>query len=189
MGHGLGNHMKRLILIRHAQASWGHPELDDFERPLTKRGERDARVMGRRLAHQQIKPDVIIASPAHRAIRTAALMAKEVRFPITAIVPNQDLYAADVSELMSILQQLDDAWAQVMVVGHNPGLTRLSASLTHAQVDPLPPCGVFCVDLALASWKELAPGSGAVVLVEYPKLSHYLRDLRALLGGPGGSAP
>ncbi len=143
--------MKRLTLIRHAKSSWSHPEVDDFDRPLNKRGEKDAPMMGKRLAHQHAKPDLIISSPAHRAISTAIIMAQEIRFPIKAIVTNQDLYAADVSDLMRVLQQIDDTFDHVMVVGHNPGLTSLSYYLTQYQVDNIPTCGVVCIDCAIDS--------------------------------------
>jgi phosphohistidine phosphatase len=161
--------MKRLLLIRHAKSSWSHPELDDFDRPLKKRGEKDAHVMGKRLAKQQIKPDCIISSPARRAISTATLMAKEMGFPIKEIATDKQIYAADVSDLIAVLQQIDDACDSVMLCGHNPSLTRLSHYLTHYQIDTIPTCGIFCIDFAIASWKELSQGIGTFVFFDYPK--------------------
>jgi phosphohistidine phosphatase len=161
--------MKRLTLIRHAKSSWSHPEVDDFDRPLNKRGERDAPMMGKRLAKQDTKPDLILSSPAKRAIRTATLIAKELGFPIEAIVTNKDLYVADVADLMTVLQQLDDSFENVMLCGHNPGLTSLSCHLTNYQVDNIPTCGIFCVDFDIDSWKELVQGRGTVAFFDYPK--------------------
>ncbi len=161
--------MKRLLLIRHAKSSWSDPELADFERPLKKRGEKDAHVMGKRLAKQQLNPDCIIASPARRAIRTATIIAKEIGFPLKDIATDKQIYAADVADLLAVVQQIDDTCERVMVVGHNPGLSQLSQALTPDPIDPLPTCGIVCIDFALASWQELAPGRGTVVLFDYPK--------------------
>ena len=73
--------MKRLYLIRHAKSSWKDSSLDDFERPLNKRGRRDAPFMGKRLYRHHVRPDLVISSPAKRAISTSQLIAKEIDFP------------------------------------------------------------------------------------------------------------
>ncbi len=161
--------MKRLTLVRHAKSSWSHPEIDDVDRPLSKRGEKDAPVMGQRLAQRQITPDCIISSPAKRAIRTATLIAKEIAFPITAIVTSKNIYAANVAELIQVVQQIDDACNSVLLCGHNPGLTELSQCLTTYQIDKLPTCGIVCIDFAIDSWKDLSPGMGTFVFFDYPK--------------------
>ena len=73
--------MKTIILVRHAKSSWKNPRLDDFERPLNKRGRRDAPLMGEKLKERQILPDLILASPAKRARKTADLIAKAIGYP------------------------------------------------------------------------------------------------------------
>jgi phosphohistidine phosphatase len=161
--------MKRLTLVRHAKSSWSHPEIDDVARPLNKRGEKDAPLMGRRLAQRQMTPDCIISSPAKRAISTATILAKEIAFPIKEIVTYKDIYAANVAELIQVLQQIDDACNSVMLCGHNPGLTELSQCLTNYQIDKIPTCGIFCIDFAIDSWKELSQGMGTFVFFDYPK--------------------
>ena len=71
--------MKRLFLVRHAKSSWKHPELTDFERPLNKRGKRDAPEMGKRLADREIDLDLMVSSTATRAITTARTIAGKIR--------------------------------------------------------------------------------------------------------------
>jgi phosphohistidine phosphatase len=161
--------MKRLLLIRHAKSSWKHPEVADVERPLNKRGKKDAPMMGQRLARQQINLDCILSSPAKRAIKTATLIAKELGFPSKNIAINPQLYAADVADLLTVLQQIDDAYNRVMVCGHHPGITRLSAYLTNDPIEKIPTCGMVCIDCAIDSWTELAQGRGTVVFFDYPK--------------------
>jgi phosphohistidine phosphatase len=73
--------MKRLMLMRHAKSSWDQPDLPDFDRPLNKRGKRDAPLMARRLCELGEKPDLILSSPAERAIRTAMVVAEELGIP------------------------------------------------------------------------------------------------------------
>lgn len=74
--------MKRLTLVRHAKSSWKDPSLDDFDRPLNQRGERDAPVMGRRLKARGARPSLILTSPAKRAKRTARLIAEAIGYPV-----------------------------------------------------------------------------------------------------------
>ena len=67
--------MKRLYIVRHAKSSWKDASLDDFDRPLNKRGKKAAPEMGKRLKKLKVKPDLLLASPAVRAITTAKAIA------------------------------------------------------------------------------------------------------------------
>ena len=72
--------MKTLFLVRHAKSSRDDPSLPDRDRPLDDRGKRDAPTMGKRLAKRDVKPDLLLSSPALRALTTAQLMAEEVGY-------------------------------------------------------------------------------------------------------------
>ena len=161
--------MKRLYLIRHAKSSWKHPALADFDRPLNKRGKRDAPFMGKRLKKYASRPDLMVSSPAKRALKTAGIMAKELGFPVTKIVTDASIYAAGVSDLLDVIHNIDDAFHRVMMYGHNPGLTRLAEHLTHRRVENIPTCGIFCIDFDIDSWREVPEGGGRVVFFDYPK--------------------
>ena len=86
--------MKRtLFLVRHAKSSWDDVALPDKERPLADRGKRDAPMMGERLANRQVKPDLLVSSPARRALSTAEIIAKELNYRLTyrdckSVLPN-----------------------------------------------------------------------------------------------------
>jgi phosphohistidine phosphatase len=67
--------MKKLIIVRHAKSSWDNPDLDDFDRPLNKRGLKDAPRMGKRLKEKHITPDIMLSSPAERALATCQAIA------------------------------------------------------------------------------------------------------------------
>ena len=161
--------MKRLYLIRHAKSSWDDPDLADYERPLNKRGKEEAPMMGKRLKKSKVQPDLILSSPAKRALKTAKIIAKELDFPKKRIVTDEAIYEAGVPALLSVIRNIDDAFQQVLFCGHNPGLTDLAQSLTNVQIDNIPTCGVFCLDFDLPSWKEVADGKGIFVFFDYPK--------------------
>jgi bisphosphoglycerate-dependent phosphoglycerate mutase len=93
----IGARMKRLFLIRHAKSSWDDPALPDKDRPLGDRGRRDARKMGKRLAKRDVKPDLILSSPARRALKTARIIAKKLDYKLKDIVVDDRLYAGAVA--------------------------------------------------------------------------------------------
>lgn len=161
--------MKRLFLIRHAKSSWSDPDLRDFDRPLNKRGKHDAPVMGARLARHKVKPDLILASPARRAFKTAKVMASEIGCPSKKIQTDKAIYLADVPTLMNVLRKIDSACETVFLFGHNPGLTMLANFLTNDHIDNIPTCGIFCINFEIASWREVSQGNGRVAFFDYPK--------------------
>ena len=161
--------MRTLYLIRHAKSSWKDPGLDDFDRPLNKRGEDDAPVMGKRLDEQGIRPGLMITSPAKRATTTARRIAKEVGYSEKKIEENEAIYGGGVRQLLEVIQEIDDSNDQAMLFGHNPGLTSLALELTDAGIDNIPTCGIFCIRFAVGSWKDVDSGRGEVVFFDYPK--------------------
>ena len=161
--------MKRLYLIRHAKSSWDDPDLADFERPLNKRGKEEAPAMGKRLKKSKVQPDLILSSPAKRALKTTKIIAKELDFPKKQTVTDEAIYEAGVSALLNVIRNIDDAFQQVLLCGHNPGLTDLAQYLTNVRIDNIPTCGVFCIDFDLQSWKKVTEGKGIFVFFDYPK--------------------
>jgi phosphohistidine phosphatase len=162
--------MKRLVLMRHAKSSWVQTDLPDFDRPLNSRGKHDAPLMAKRLRELLEKPDLILTSPAERAVKTVRAIAAEVGFNKKDIVKNSDIYLADSVELLKVLQGIDDSIARVLLCGHNPGLTNLCNFLANVQIENIPTCGVVCLSLAADSWADLKQGCGTLVYFDYPKL-------------------
>ncbi|TMH58242.1 MAG: histidine phosphatase family protein, partial [Betaproteobacteria bacterium] len=122
--------MKTLFLIRHAKSSRDDPALADKDRPLNDRGQRDAPKMGKRLAKRHVAPDLILSSPATRALKTAQIIAKKLDYKRKNILVNDRLYAVEASELLDVLRKLGDAVECAMLVGHNPELTELAHRLS-----------------------------------------------------------
>ena len=161
--------MKELVIVRHAKSSWKDSGLDDRERPLNKRGERDAPDMGARLARRKDRPDLIMSSPAVRALTTARIIAKRLGYPRNDIVVKDRLYGAGVVELLDVIRNADESVATLMLFGHNPGLTELANHLGPRPIPNLPTCGVLHLKFEADVWPVVGHARGDEVLFDFPK--------------------
>jgi phosphohistidine phosphatase len=161
--------LKILILVRHAKSSWKDASLADRDRPLNKRGKRDAPEMGRRLAARGAAPDLIVSSPAARALATARIIAEAVGYPVDAIREDERLYLASPAELLEAIRDLDDGYDRVFLFGHNPGLTELVNELSEPAVDNVPTCGLVELRLAAERWADVSPDTVRRVSFDTPK--------------------
>lgn len=161
---------RRLILLRHAKSSHADGNLADFDRPLNERGERDAPIMGRRLLEMGVRPTLFLTSPAVRARRTAQIVAREIGYPKEFLQRESELYLAPPSGIIGVVARQEREFRDVIVCGHNPGLTELANELTGAGVDNIPTCGVAIVELALDDWADLPGARGRLARFEYPGL-------------------
>jgi len=161
--------VKVLILVRHAKSGWKDTDLADLERPLKKRGRRDAPMMGRRLAERGSCADAIITSPAVRALATADLIADELGHPRSDIEVCQGMYRASDDELLDIIHGLDDAWDRVILIGHNPDMTDLVNRLAPFQIESLPTCGIVELGYDIDSWTQVGSVEAVEAYVDYPR--------------------
>ena len=162
--------MKTVFLVRHAKSSWDDTALPDKDRPLNDRGKRDAPKMGERLAKRDVKPDLILSSPARRALATAEIIAKKLDYKLENIVVDDRLYAVDADDLLDALRKLGDKSIRVMLFGHNPEVTelahRLSSKITH-----MPTCAVAEFTFDAKSWANIGENKPTKVTLDYPKRS------------------
>lgn len=161
--------MKTLYILRHAKSSWDNPDLDDFQRPLNDRGEKDAPRMGKRLRKENISPDLICSSPATRALTTAQLVAEELDYKAKSILEEPKLYHAGGDTILDVVRGFDDKHKAIMIVGHNPGLTEFANDLLNEEIDNIPTAGFVAARLNINEWKEARWGCGEMFLYEYPK--------------------
>lgn len=161
--------MKTLTLLRHAKSSWNSPSLADSERPLNDRGERDAPEMARRIHAAGIRPSLILSSPAVRAWTTARVVARELRYPLEFLQREQDLYLASRDRILDIVSRQDEGFNNLMVVGHNPGLTDLVNYLVPGLTGNLPTCGLVSVNVNCENWELRNDCARELVLYDYPK--------------------
>lgn len=145
--------MKTLLLLRHAKSSWDDPATVDHERPLNKRGKRDAPRVGSYLAAMSLIPDLVLSSTARRARKTAEKSAKAGGFK-DRIRLCRELYLAEASTIVAVLQEIDDAIARLLVVGHNPGLEDMLRALTGQQLR-LPTATLVHLTLQVDTWRDV----------------------------------
>lgn len=161
--------MKTLTLIRHAKSSWDDPSLRDFDRPLNKRGHRNAPFMGQILNARGTNFDRVYASPARRAIDTAQYICGELECGADAIEVVPDLYDAGAQELLGLIRGADDAFSSIAVVAHNPGLTHLTNLLADAPIVNVPTTGVVSFELDIESWAVVGATAPVACDFDYPK--------------------
>ena len=161
--------MKQVTILRHAHADKQHSDAEDFERRLDKRGRREAEQMADLGYALGLRPDHILASPALRTISTAKEFAHALGYPLSKIRDDERLYLADRGVLATILRAVPVARRHVLLVGHNPGLSRLARWLSgDDSIADLPPAGLCTLQADIASWADLDAGLFERVRVRWP---------------------
>ena len=161
--------MKTLYLLRHAKSSWSFDELSDQERPLNDRGRDDAPLMGQALAKRRIRPDIIVSSPAVRAMSTALLVAREMQFPHEKITVEPGIYGADADDLLAIIKGLPDAAGSALLVGHNPTITEVANALSPSSLNEMPTAAVVCLRFSCERWEEVSKANAEFYFYDYPR--------------------
>ena len=156
--------MQRTLLIcRHAEAYEPYPLQPDFERELTPNGLHQANQTGKWLRENFVKIDHLLSSPARRANLTARTIAGRLYFGEEKISYIPDLYNARESQLLQILSQMPDQARQVLLVGHNPGVTKLARDLAGQHFSYLEPANVVAIALPLERWEDIHLADGVLL--------------------------
>jgi len=164
---------RRLILLRHAKSDW--PDVPDRDRPLAKRGRRDAPRIGRWLYDHGYVPDVVVCSNARRTRQTWDLVAPELgTSPSVTFEPRA--YAASAQTLLNLARQLPGTYRAALLIGHNPGLADLANNLAEppAGNGRLSPAGLRFPTAAVAifefdeDWPALSPGHARLLAYTAP---------------------
>ena len=170
--------MKRLYLLRHAKAVPADAESDDFDRELAVRGMHDAAGIARYLRKNEMRPDLILASPASRTKQTAELVQMEVE---ARIEYRDSLYLAEPGKILAIIQAAGPKTEALMVVGHNPGLEALAGLLAREPVrrkerarrdvleEKFPTAALAVLDFEIGRWRDIAPAEGKLFDFVRPK--------------------
>jgi phosphohistidine phosphatase len=161
--------MKSLFIVRHAKSSWKDPRLMDHQRPLNKRGKKAGHKMGKRMKKKGIRPDAIVTSDARRAMDTAELLAQAMELPSDIIRLNPELYHAPPDGILDIIHHLPAGWSQVMVVGHNPGLTELANWFYPQYIENIPTAGIVELRFGIDSWRFINRNQLIASSFDYPK--------------------
>jgi phosphohistidine phosphatase len=162
--------MKHVTIVRHAHAEKLGSDIEDFERRLDKRGRKEAEQMAE-LAHSLgVRADYILSSPAVRAISTAKEFARSLGYPLQRIRHDDRIYLAERTTLVSILRATPASCRHALIVGHNPGISRLAAWLTGDDSIGDLQTGALCtVKADIDEWPEIAAGTFERVRLRWPE--------------------
>lgn len=161
--------MKILYLLRHAKAQEHMPDRKDFDRELIEKGISDSRLIGKRLNELGARPDLIISSPAARALQTAIIVATNLGFHADRIVQEKDLYQAESEDYLDLLSRIDDDYQSVMLVGHNPGISDFAYFMCSKFPESLSKGAVAAMEFKEDKWMDLGKMSGKRIFIETPK--------------------
>jgi len=161
--------MKTLYIVRHGKSSWDYEKVRDFDRPLKERGIHDAYDMARRFKDLGRKPELIISSPAARALHTAIIFMRTLGVSDTDFRLAGDIYDARISDVRDVIYSVEDEIDSVMIFGHNPAFTELANELGSQRIDNVPTCGVVILDFKTEKWTRLDKHQIAYQYFDYPK--------------------
>jgi phosphohistidine phosphatase len=162
--------MKSLLLIRHAKSSWASEFSNDFDRPLSDRGKKEAPEMANRLIKNKIQIDCFVSSPAARAKKTAKHFIKEFDRDESEIIFVPALYHAGIEVFENVISELNDKHKTAAIFSHNPGITQFANMLTEIRIDNMPTCSIFAVKADINTWSEFADAEKQFLFFNYPKL-------------------
>ena len=163
---------RRLVLLRHAKSDW--PDVADHDRPLAKRGRRDAPAVGRWLGRSGYGPDAVICSTALRARETWELASAGLRAAAPGAAPavryESRVYEATVLGLLMLVREFPPEWRTALLIGHNPGMAELTAGLADPSSDPPSafPTAAVAVLAVPGAWADTAPGEASLVSFAIP---------------------
>ncbi len=162
--------MKHLVLIRHAKSTpYGYE--DDFNRDLSERGNKDAKLISTELNTKGILPDIMISSPAKRAIKTAGIFAENLGLNKKTIKKVQEIYTGmTTSEFLGLINDLPDNAGTVFIFGHNPGFYYCTSNLLQKFKDDMPTCSTVGIDFDVDSWKNVTARSGLKAFQLIPRM-------------------
>jgi phosphohistidine phosphatase len=168
--------LRRLLLIRHAKSAWNRPGLDDHDRPLAPRGRRAAAALGVYLSDESLVPDLVLSSSARRAKETWDWMARQFEAP-PPLRLDRGLYMATGEAIRLVIAGAEDASLTLAVIGHEGGVDALARRLARGGdaaalkrlSEAFPTAALAVLEGALASWRDLVPGTLGLARLVRPK--------------------
>jgi phosphohistidine phosphatase len=159
--------MKTLYIVRHAKSSWEYDSIEDIDRPLKKRGIKDAHLISKFLSKKIEKPDVFITSSANRALHTAVIFFVKINFSKANIKIKRQLYSFSDGYLVKTVHALDDGFSSAVIFSHDHGINTFVNKFGSKPLAHVPTCGVIALQFHEKHWKNIKKGE--TILVEFPK--------------------
>ncbi|HEY0029451.1 MAG TPA: histidine phosphatase family protein [Bacteroidia bacterium] len=161
--------MKTLYLIRHAKSDWAIANLPDIDRPLNERGYTDAHKMSLVLKAKKVSPDLIISSPAIRAISTALIFSRNLEVDPLAISVVKDLYNTNPKEYLKTIRSVENKHNTVFIFGHNPIITNSVNSMITSFTKEMSTCSIAGIQCDTEKWSAFGTDPIELVYYDFPK--------------------
>jgi len=162
--------MKQVLIIRHAKSSWNNAFSGDFERPLNDRGHRDAPHMAEKMIAKGVSIQAFLSSTANRALTTATYFAEAYGKTKNDILLFPQLYHAPELVFYKVIKTIPPEINTAAVFSHNPGITEFVNGLTETQIDNMPTCGIFAIQIESDRWEDFSTAKKHFWFFDYPKL-------------------
>ncbi|NVJ88109.1 MAG: histidine phosphatase family protein [Flavobacteriaceae bacterium] len=159
--------MKTLYIVRHAKSSWEYPGIDDIDRPLKKRGIKDAHLMSKFLSKTIDRPDLLLSSSANRALHTAVIFSENLGYPLANLQINRQLYSFSDGYLVKTVLALDDGFNSAMIFSHDHGINTFVNKFGSQPIAHVTTCGVIGLNFDVKHWKNIKKGT--TFMIEFPK--------------------
>lgn len=162
--------MKTLYLIRHAKASWDMPGVSDADRPLIQKGVKRTHLIVEFLKNKATTIDLIISSPAVRAIETAKIIAAGLNYPVSGIKTDRKIYDGYYDRILDVVYATSNSVNSLMIFGHNPTITQLANLFLHPGIDNMPTTGVVCLSFDTDKWEQIPSVEAKQDFIVFPKM-------------------
>ena len=159
--------MKTLYIVRHAKSSWEYSGIEDIDRPLKKRGIKDAYLMSKFLSKKVDRPDVFISSSANRALHTAIIFCGNLEYPLANLQIKKQLYSFSDGYLVKTVNALDDGFNSAIIFSHDHGINTFVNKFGNIPIAHVATCGIVGIQFDEKHWKNIKKGK--TFLQEFPK--------------------
>ena len=159
--------MKTLYIVRHAKSSWEYQGIKDIDRPLKKRGIKDAHLVSSFLSKKIDRPDVFVSSSANRALHTAIIFCENLQYPLSNLQIKKQLYSFSDGYLVKTVNALDDGFNSAIIFSHDHGINSFVNKFGNTPISNVSTCGVIGIQFQEKHWKNIKKGK--TFMIEFPK--------------------
>jgi phosphohistidine phosphatase len=160
---------RTLHIVRHAKSTWEFEEISDIDRPLKLRGIKAAYEMARRIKINCQMPDLLICSPANRALHTAIIFMRVFEYPFEKLIIDEGLYSKGMETVKKLIGEQNRNIKKLMIFGHNPDASDLATLYSNTPYIELPTCGTCRITFKSESWKDISKENMIESFLDYPK--------------------
>ena len=160
--------MKKILFIRHAQSNYSTNFVNDHERTLNNAGEKDAKIMGKRLKKMNLFPDLFISSSAERALRTSEIIKRTLSIEAETMI-KMSIYSDGLNEIVDLIKSVSDKINFLAIFGHNPTMHIIANQINNISTYNFPTSSVFLSHFQINKWKDFQLEYGEFVMHDFPK--------------------